>query len=848
MNKTAVKKVIDPLFGFLTNRLYFCIVYFLASALRSIVPILPVADIFMKVCFVWGIGLLAWDFFGKRAMFKGYKSVLLFVFMVLNAVSLVTNMTALYSVVKQFIYNGILLLIFYPAGEDGNIEKQKKVLTIGADIYIFVFMIVSAISIGMYLARSSYIAEVGGFSFFQGTHFNRLTGIYINSNTGATVSPCAIALSLIIFSINREHFRRLRVFYILSTVIQFVFFTLTLSNGGMLAFMAGLGIAAVVLAFPYFKAKHKIAKSLLLSAASLVCAVLVFLGATHVSRTAIVTATNFISSIGSDSDGTPGEDGDADDEDEVVLERTDKNNRFGNGRLDIWSAGLIVLKQRPVFGWGDAAFYNEDVKIVPIDDSLLNSAQLKVLKASPGHMHNAIIQIVVCGGVAGLAAFLLFAILAAARYIKSLFRFFNTKYYYPLATVFCLLAVLISQAAAEAHILYVSNDPFACMFWLFLGFGMMLIKDTEKQTAEGFAFMADTPLQVMNATAFVKNNEMGSAGKSDIFIYHQFRGSYELAERLEKEGVFRKVYNFRKIDFGSGIAKKLRTLDRVLRPAPHLKKIYCGEDTSFLNNNYKYLCISFFTPFSDLLHCRFTNTEAVQIEDGLGSYVTPDLEARYRSGLFDKVNNILLGGRLSYNPKALWLCTPELSVEHDLPIEKLGSIATNKELLETADKVFDYKENPIYAQNRVVYLDQPVYDRPEAETIKKNEAAFLPLIAEADPIVRLHPRQTENAYEGFRRDTAGNMWELECANSIGDDHVLMGLFSTAQFTPKMMFGTEPTLVFLYKLFGCNFDNTEGMIERIRSAYTNKDKIIVVETEEELKAILETIRKGDSFGK
>ena len=168
--------------------------------------------------------------------------------------------------------------------------------------------------------------------------------------------------------------------------------------------------------------------------------------------------------------------------------------------------------------------------------------------------------------------------------------------------------------------------------------------------------------------------------------------------------------------------------------------------------------------------------------------------------------------------------------------------------LETADKVFDYKENPIYTQNRVVYLDQPVYDRPEAETIKKNEAAFLPLIAKADPIVRLHPRQTENSYEGFRRDTAGNMWELECANSIGNDHVLMGLFSTAQFTPKMMFGTEPTLVFLYKLFGCNFDNTEGMIERIRSAYTNKDKIIVVETEEELKAILETVRKGDSFGK
>ena len=53
----------------------------------------------------------------------------------------------------------------------------------------------------------------------------------------------------------------------------------------------------------------------------------------------------------------------------------------------------------------------------------------------------------------------------------------------------------------------------------------------------------------------------------------------------------------------------------------------------------------------------------------------------------------------------------------------------------------------------------------------------------------------------------------------------------------MLYDKEPTVIFLYKLFGNAFENADVMIDTLRGMYTHPEKIVVAESLEELDAFL-----------
>ena len=88
-----------------------------------------------------------------------------------------------------------------------------------------------------------------------------------------------------------------------------------------------------------------------------------------------------------------------------------------------------------------------------------------------------------------------------------------------------------------------------------------------------------------------------------------------------------------------------------------------------------------------------------------------------------------------------------------------------------------------------------------------------------DLIVRNHPRETR---------------ELKCDNDINDDKVLIAFCSTAQITPKMLYDKEPYLVFLYRLFDCDWiEDYDRLVEQVRNSYRNKKKVFLPSTLDEL---------------
>ena len=109
---------------------------------------------------------------------------------------------------------------------------------------------------------------------------------------------------------------------------------------------------------------------------------------------------------------------------DIVLERIESGQDISNGRLTIWSAGLKLWTQHPIFGVGDANIYNtnDDELAYPIDESVLNGSEIAWLKRIDGNMHNIFIQVLVCTGIVGFTIFITLAVFIVGRYIKFLYK------------------------------------------------------------------------------------------------------------------------------------------------------------------------------------------------------------------------------------------------------------------------------------------------------------------------------------------------------------------------------------------------------------------------------------------
>ena len=58
------------------------------------------------------------------------------------------------------------------------------------------------------------------------------------------------------------------------------------------------------------------------------------------------------------------------------------------------------------------------------------------------------------------------------------------------------------------------------------------------------AFISDTPYQIVNCINYCCHLNEDQKVNIDLYLGHQFFGSHELKERLEKEQLFQNIYGF----------------------------------------------------------------------------------------------------------------------------------------------------------------------------------------------------------------------------------------------------------------------------------------------------------------
>ncbi len=512
----------------------------------------------------------------------------------------------------------------------------------------------------------------------------------------------------------------------------------------------------------------------------------------------------------------------------IPLERGDQKKDVTNGRIALWKDGLEIFSKSPIIGTSYrniTAFAQE------------HAPETKMARQGVT-VHSGYLDILVSTGVVGFAVFMAFLFLCARRLF--LYRTLPRRSFYPIGLCLCIVAILLITVTLLANVFFYFSI-FSMAFWLFLGYGMYFIDQDERfdTQREEVAMFADTPFQVCAAVRLAVSGEVGEQAKTDLFVYQQFADATQITQKLEQSGIFRHVYALERYPAGNALLSKLRTLLRLLLPRWTLRRHSVRH--GFLRADYGKLCFACNTIPTMNLQRAFPYGQVVALDDGIGSY-TGNIHRDYYSKPVKLFYQFVLGEDMARPAQALYVANPALcrsTMTQDVRALPPVDAAT----LEKLKTVFSYRPTDDYARHPVVYLTQPLSERRDYRAGSQEKA--LGALAEAFGdalLVRVHPREARSDYAAYACDEANNLWELECLEAVTDEHILVGAFSTAQFSPKLVAGREPYLVFLYPMMTERWTSAQETVEAFRAFYTHPEKIFVVSSEAELAAVLAQLRQ------
>ena len=808
---------------------------------------------------------ILWDFFRIHGLFKSRYTGRYLLFIGFTCVSALCWIRyGIYSNAVIISYLIAEIFVLYQWDADRGRETIYKEFRVICMTVCFLSLILSLLSLLTYFGYINFgYLDSTGRVITQGYHprFRRVWGVYIETNFQGFLDVAVIYMSAIFCGKSLR--KSGKVFWIINLLIHFVCLVLTASRSAMIAFFGS------VLAVGFFFSRNwisrnqsvvkEIGKRIAVGALALVVSFLAYQGTKLVMPILQMAAVNNMSfqfrldaahaldrlymMNGLDIWGEladyvpPAEDENKDPSEEdnkVVLSKPDTIVRqdieakedYSNGRLHVWIDSIKLIFRFPIAGMSPGN-----------RTEIVNAQEIDVCREIKlgWTLLNGYLEVLVGSGLVGFALLCWFLFGCVSRLWK-----YDRSYGKYQLEIGCALGIIIGEMICALFLseLFYTKSIHTYLFWVVLGYAMALIRIEEKEQCENadHAFICDTPLQVLNAVSMVASDADGSAENSDLFVYHQFKNSHEIAEQVRKTGLFRNVYDFEPFPAKSGILSKVTTFGRILAPRYAVGRQFCGKERGYEKREYGTLALSFFTPFSDAVHLALDAPRTIQFDDGTSSYITGDLETRYRSRTYEVYNRFIACGKLSYHPEQMYLSNPDLCLVDTIPLKAFQGIGENENLRQIARDIFGYRESA-YQKDSVVYLTQPMGTAEGGQPVLEREQEYLTLIRELDPIVRIHPRQTEEAFSGLTIDRVGNMWELECAECIGDSNVLIGAFSTAQLIPKMLFDREPTMIFLYQLYGARFDQADKLVERMKASYRNPEKVHVPKTREELEAIL-----------
>ncbi len=351
------------------------------------------------------------------------------------------------------------------------------------------------------------------------------------------------------------------------------------------------------------------------------------------------------------------------------------------------------------------------------------------------------------------------------------------------------------------------------------------------------AFVCDTAYQVFNVLNFIISEKQKDA---DLYLSVNFPDAEQLGIRIKEKALFHNVIltnpHFR-MEHEGKLHWYLRHGLSYMFPKRTLLRDSRRTDLSY--DKYKRIYTSTLNCYAVCLISVNKGAEVCFIDDGAGSYFAYDKQ-QGTSKLHHLYSRLFRKGAENIRPVRIYLYSTRNGEKYsDVPVYPLP--APKGEFLALAKELFrisDCKSE----QSHMVWLTHPDALKISTESIDKTVRDHFKKYKEILG-VRLHPRDERRTfYDGFRIEDNKELWELELSFYDMERLVLIGTYSTAQMTPKLLYDMEPTVVILCHLYRNVYE--KFLYEKIvqasmdfRKLYRDPEKVKLPHDFEELDDIL-----------
>ncbi len=345
------------------------------------------------------------------------------------------------------------------------------------------------------------------------------------------------------------------------------------------------------------------------------------------------------------------------------------------------------------------------------------------------------------------------------------------------------------------------------------------------------AFVVDTPYQTLNVLNLYWGYYRGKENLSaDLYIVDQFRSAQQLYENILERKLFDNVYFLRREEnrfMPQGWKRSLRVAYSYLNPRHAIRNQFDGKIPA---NQYDVIFAALMRCFTAALLKVNPKAEYMLFDDGTGSY-SGDLVANGGGTAYKLFSKLTGTGANTARAKKLFV--NNVAMCHSTGADEICPMPKfQQDFLDVAYQIFSVEKQEELADG-IVLLSHPGDNGRLHQRMQNNVDRLRPW--KDHVTVRMHPRdKAYDSYKGFRVDDKGEMWELKISQMDMDHILLIGSYSTAQLTPKLLYDKEPWLMFLRFMD----DPTEQLPEdhpicMLMDSYTHKERILFPRSQEEL---------------
>lgn len=368
----------------------------------------------------------------------------------------------------------------------------------------------------------------------------------------------------------------------------------------------------------------------------------------------------------------------------------------------------------------------------------------------------------------------------------------------------------------------------------------MGIEKKENANGKHVCVCCTTPYQIIAAISLKEQLKE----KTDIYIVNQFKDSKHIAEKLDSLKIFNAVIEVDEKKIYPKIKRESNKYIKHFRMA-HAYFTLKKDVSKFLIRDYPYEKIylsskAFLGRMAQLYLIKYQKkVETIYFDDGIGSYLGNSLYSIRKSDWL--LRRLIIGKKGTEINFTRYLYFPEL-VNRQLnegiyKVNKLNFVEDTEKIKNVFQREYTkkIKENIIFLQ----VIDNEILGDAGEKAMKK----IMDLLfkeSKGNMIIKPHPRDKREKnlkYQYFEKNIP---FEVECLFNNMDNKILISICSTASVTPKLLFGQEPKVIFLYKILSkyIKIDNEiEEFFNRFKEIYNDKSKIMIPSNVSELVKII-----------